>query len=186
MSNFELIDEALNGIKVFARKKFEDKRGIFSKLLCYQELKEYIDIQNIAQINYSHNSRIGTVRGMHYQAKPYAETKLVSCVQGSVYDVSVDLRKDSPTFCEYFGIELSEKNNLSVLIPKGFAHGFQSIQSDSILIYAHDESFIESHNRIINPSDTKININWPLQISNISEKDNNAPFINDQFVGIKL
>lgn len=120
---------------------------------------------------------------MHFQTYPHSETKIVRCLKGSIYDVAIDLRVDSPTFLQHFGIVLSEKNNKYLYIPEGFAHGFQTLEHNAEILYLVTMPFEQTADTNINPLDPMINIKWKLNITNISFKDKNAPFITNDFIG---
>ena len=130
------------------------------------------------------NKKKGTLRGLHYQINPFSETKLIKCVGGSVFDVAVDLRKDSPTFLKYFSINLNIESNYSILIPKGFAHGFQTLENNSSLVYFHSNYYNKDYERGIKFSDKLINIKWPIQNRIISKRDLSHPQLNFDFKGI--
>ncbi len=171
-------------IKVFKRKTFKDERGLFTKLF---DLKDYfgsIPDFKVHQINHSYNYKKGIIRGLHYQLKPFAENKIISCMRGKIFDVALDLRFESSTFLKLFTFELSSENKKSILIPKGFAHGFQTLTDNVEIIYIHDKNYKKKSERTINPLDPKISIEWPLKKKIISNKDINSNFLNDSFKGI--
>jgi len=176
----------LEGAYVIELDPFEDNRGVFVRLFCKKEFGDRNLKTEFVQTNYSLTKNKGAIRGMHFQFPPKAETKIVKCLRGSVFDVIVDLRKDSPTFLKWHGEELSEKNNKAVYIPKGFAHGFQTLEDNCGLIYFHDEFYSKEAEGGISPSDQKINIKWPLELTEISEKDKNRPLLDKNFQGIEI
>ena len=171
------------GLFIIEPNIFEDNRGSFSRIFCENELSSILDF-NIKQINHSVTSKRGTIRGLHFQYEPNSEIKMIKCVKGSVFDVVVDIRRNSETFLKVFSIELSEFNNKIIFIPKGFAHGFQALEDDTELIYLHSSLYKPSNEGALNPVDKILDITWPEDISNISEKDRNHPFITDKFKGI--
>lgn len=171
------------GLFIIEPNIFEDNRGSFSRIFCENELSSVLDF-NIKQINHSVTSKRGTIRGLHFQYEPNSEIKMIKCVKGSVFDVVVDIRRNSETFLKVFFIELSESNNKIIVIPKGFAHGFQALVDDTELIYLHSSFYKPSNEGALNPMDKILDIAWPEDISNISEKDRNHPFITDKFKGI--
>jgi dTDP-4-dehydrorhamnose 3,5-epimerase len=126
------------------------------------------------------------VRGLHYQQPPHAEIKLVSCLKGEIFDVAVDLRKNSPTFLHWYGEVLTEKNQRSLLIPEGFAHGFQTLTNDCELIYLHSAPYVKEAEAALNITDYRINISWPLEITELSERDRLHPMIQNDFEGFVL
>ena len=183
---FDIIDTPIADLKIIQRKPISDDRGFLSRLYCQEEFKLMGVHQPVNQVNQTLTKKIGALRGLHYQLPPFAETKLVSCVKGEIFDVAVDLRKDSPTYLKWHAEVLSEKNQKSFLIPEGFAHGFQTITNDCELIYLHTAPYSSAHERGLNYADQKINISWPLEISEISDRDQTHPMIGDDFEGIVL
>ena len=182
----ELIASHIDGLYTVLLKKLEDDRGLFARTYCKNEFKKIGFDKEFVQFNHSFNKLKGTIRGMHFQQMPFAETKLIRCVQGAVYDVAVDIRKNSPTYLQWFGVELTAENMVSVLIPEGFAHGFQTLKNDSALIYHHTAFYTPQADAGIRFDDSLININWKLPAVNISDKDKNYPFIDKNFKGIIL
>ena len=186
MSKFELIDTPLAGLKVIQRKVTEDDRGFFSRFFCAETFQDLGFDTSISQINHTLTNAKGTVRGMHYQNHPYAEIKMVSCLKGKVFDVAVDVRKGSSTFLHWYAEELSSDNNRSLLIPKGFAHGFQTLTDDCELIYLHSYQYVKEAEGALNSRDPRLNITWPLSIVELSEKDRELPIIEHNFEGLTL
>ena len=135
------IKTPLHGLYVIGHKKLTDERGLFARTFCKQEFSQIGFTKELVQFNHSFNIKKGTIRGMHYQRHPFPESKLIRCVQGRVFDVAIDIRKNSPTFLGHFGIELSEENMFSIFIPEGFAHGFQTLEPNTSLIYHHSEYY---------------------------------------------
>ncbi len=183
---FDVTDTRINGLKVIQRKFMADDRGFLSRLYCQDEFKLIGIGKIISQINHTLTKNKGAIRGLHYQLPPFAETKLVSCIRGEIFDVAVDLRKDSPTYLHCQTEILSEKNQKSFLIPEGFAHGFQALTANCELIYLHTAPYNKEHERGLNCLDKKIGIPWPLDITEISERDRAHPIIQDAFEGIVL
>lgn len=163
-----------------------DNRGAFGRIFCKDELKEIGHYKEIVQINHSLNRKIGGIRGIHFQYPPKCETKMVKCIKGAVFDVIVDIRKDSPTFLQWHGVELSETNMKVIYIPEGFAHGFQVTQQDSELIYLHTEFYAPEYEGALRYNDPILDIQWPLQVTDTSEKDKNHPLIDNTFEGLDL
>jgi len=178
------VPTSIDGVYRIEREIIHDTRGFFSRLYCSEELKKINFNSNISQVNYSFSKLKGTVRGMHFQINPHAETKIVTCLNGSVFDVAVDLRYGATTFLKWHAEVLSSENKNSLFIPEGFAHGFQTLSDDCQLLYLHSELYTPSSERSLNAMDPKIGINWPIQVSEISEKDINQPFINSSYIGI--
>jgi dTDP-4-dehydrorhamnose 3,5-epimerase len=178
------IKTPIDGLWVIQHAGIEDIRGVFARTFCKSDFAKIGFNIEFVQFNYSFNNRKGTVRGVHYQSPPYAESKLIRCVQGSVYDVAVDIRQDSPTFLKHFGVELSAANLCSILIPEGFAHGFQTLEDSSSLIYHHTAYYNPAMEAGLRYNDVRLNIGWPLPCLNLSEKDLSYPLINENFNGI--
>ncbi|MDI1299691.1 dTDP-4-dehydrorhamnose 3,5-epimerase [Methylotenera sp.] len=186
MGRFDFIDTPLLGAKIVQRKKIEDSRGFLSRFFCADEFHEIGLKSGISQINHTLTRQKGAVRGLHFQYSPHAETKIVSCLNGEVFDVAVDLRKDSPTFLQWHGVVLSKENQRSFFIPEGFAHGFQTLTEDCELIYLHSAPYAKNAEGALNVLDPKLNINWPLPISDLSERDRNHLYIDQNYQGIAL
>lgn len=183
MERFIITPTPLEGLKIIMPKPICDERGYFERYFCAKEFSE-LGFRGIAQINHSFTKAKGAIRGMHYQTSPFCETKIIRCLSGSIYDVAVDIRKDSPTFLQYFGIELNASNTSYLYIPEGFAHGFQALSDNAEILYLVSEFYTPSADSVINPLDSAINIKWQLEVSDMSLKDRNAPFITSDFSGI--
>jgi dTDP-4-dehydrorhamnose 3,5-epimerase len=140
---------------------------------------------NWVQDNQSH-SKHGVIRGLHFQNSPYTETKIISCIKGKIWDVAVDLRKNSPTFMNYFAVELSENQHVSVLVPEGFAHGFQSLTDNCQIIYFNTSNYNPNSEGGINALDPRISIKWPIEISFRSIRDTEHQYLKNSFSGIEL
>ncbi len=171
----KFIETPLKDSFIIEIEKHTDERGFFARTFCKKEFGELGVPDNIVQTNLSFNNKSGTIRGMHYQAEPYAEPKIVSCYAGEIYDVIIDLRKDSETYCKWFGIRLSESNYKSLFIPRGFAHGFQTLQNNTLIHYQMGEYYMPEYARGIRWNDPVFNISWPLDEVTVSEKDNGYP-----------
>jgi dTDP-4-dehydrorhamnose 3,5-epimerase len=170
----------LKGIYIIESEFLKDKRGYFARTFCCKEFKEHALNFKYVQCNVSFNKRKGTVRGLHFQRKPYEEAKLVSCIKGSIYDVVVDLRSKSATYLEWYGIELNAKNNKILYIPKGFAHGFQTLEDNTTIYYQMSEFYQPKSSMGLRWNDPKIGIKWPLKKKMISKKDLNYPFMPEK------
>ena len=186
MARFDCIDTPLLGLKVIQRKRIEDSRGFLSRFFCANEFNAYGFNNPVIQINNTLTRQKGAVRGMHYQQPPHAEIKLVSCLKGEVFDVAVDLRKDSTTFLHWHGELLSDNNQRSLLIPEGFAHGFQTLTEDCELIYLHSAPYVKEAEAALNVTDPKLDIAWPLNMTELSERDRSHPMIKLDFEGMVL
>lgn len=162
----------LKGAYIVDLEPIEDERGFFARAWCKNEIERCGINSNVVQCNISLSKRKGTIRGMHYQKRPYSETKFVRCVRGVLYDVIIDLRKESQTYGKWIGIELSEKNGRSLYVPEGFAHGFQTLTDNVYAFYQVTEFYTPGAERGIRWNDPKFNIDWPIrQHTIISEKD---------------
>ena len=166
------------------RKPMGDERGYLERLFCVSDLELLIGDRNIVQINHTLTMQTGVVRGMHYQNPPYAEMKLVSCLKGEVYDVAVDLRKNSPTFLKWHAAILSEENHRSFAIPEGFAHGFQTLTDHCELIYLHTAAYAPEAEAGLDALDPLVGIEWPLPITERSVRDQAHRKINVEFLGL--
>lgn len=172
----KFIETALNGAYVIEIEPQLDERGFFARTFCKNEFKRLGLSVDIAQMSISFNKHIGTIRGMHYQEAPYQEVKVVGCLKGKIYDVIIDLRKDSPTYCKWFSCELSLGRY--IYIPKEFAHGFQTLEDDTIVTYQMSEFYYPEYQRGIRWDDKLFDIKWPKPLSVISERDRNFPPYN--------
>lgn len=173
------------GIKVITPEPFYDERGSFSRIFCQKELSNIKEKLIIEQINHSYTKKKGTIRGLHFQYPPHSEIKIVRCTKGKIFDVAVDLRKGSKTFLKYHGEILSAKNQKMLVVPEGFAHGFQTIEDDSEIIYFNTKSYSKEVEGALKFDDPKINIQWPTKITIFSQKDASNPYIDESFVGIE-
>jgi dTDP-4-dehydrorhamnose 3,5-epimerase len=186
MSRFTATDLPLAGLKRVERQCIGDSRGFLSRLFCAEELAAAGWCKPIAQINHTFTAKCGTVRGMHYQRPPHAEMKLVSCIQGEVWDVAVDLRAGSPTFLHWHAEILSADNHRALLIPEGFAHGFQTLGDNAMLLYCHSAAHSPDAEAALNAQDPRLAITWPCPITEISSRDASHPLINMQSEGVRL
>lgn len=186
MARFDFILTPLSGLKLVQRKAIEDHRGFLSRFYCVEEFAEAGINKPIVQINHTLTRKKGAVRGLHFQHPPYAEIKLVSCLKGEIWDVAVDLRSGSPTFLQWHGEILSAANRKSLLIPEGFAHGFQALTDECELIYLHTAAYHSGAEGALNVVDPRLNIAWPSPINDLSERDRHHPFISHEYQGIVL
>ncbi|HUI93309.1 MAG TPA: dTDP-4-dehydrorhamnose 3,5-epimerase [Chitinivibrionales bacterium] len=162
---------SLAGAFLIELEPVEDERGFFARTFCTDEFKKHgIDFACV-QCNISYNKKKGTLRGMHYQAAPHEEAKIVSCVRGSIFDVIVDIRPNSPTYKKWYGAELSAKNHSMLYVPKGFAHGFQTLEDDAEVFYMMGEYYHEESARGMRWDDPEIGIKWLSSQIIISKKD---------------
>ena len=174
---------AIEDLVIINPTVFEDSRGYFFEAYNQAKFQENGISYKFIQDNQSFSKR-GVVRGLHLQINPFAQAKLVRVLEGEILDVAVDLRKNSPTFLQWYGEVLSEHNQRSLLIPEGFAHGFQTLTEDCELIYLHSAPYIKEAEAALNAIDPKLGIAWPLPITEISEKDRLHPMIKLDFEGI--
>lgn len=167
----------LQGAFIIEIDKIEDERGFFARTFCKDEYKKHNLETDFVQCNISYNKKKGTLRGMHYQTEPFAETKIVTCIKGSIYDVVIDMRKESNTYGKWIGIHLHSKVFKSLYIPKGFAHGFLTLEDDSEVFYQMSEFYNSDSSKGIRYDDPFINIDWKYEISILSDKDKSYSFI---------
>ena len=186
MGKLTISKTPIEGLYVVDTAAFIDNRGAFARWFCEAELKEIIGNRYIKNVNFSRTIKKGSVRGMHFQRPPYAEMKLIRCIKGAVLDVAVDLRANSDTKYKWYAIELSAKNMKMFVIPEGFAHGFQTLTDDAEMLYLHTHFYNMDCEGAVRYDDPKIGIKWSLGVTDISEKDANHPYIDDNFEGISL
>lgn len=165
----------LEGTFIVEIQRLEDERGFFARSFCQREFQEHGLNPNLAQCNISYNKVKGTLRGMHFQAAPYQEAKLVRCTQGAVHDVIIDLRPDSPTYKEHFAIDLTSEAHNALYVPEGFAHGFLTLAPETCVFYQMSEFYAPGYARGFRWNDPVFNVNWPAEVEMISERDANYP-----------
>jgi dTDP-4-dehydrorhamnose 3,5-epimerase len=183
---FDFHPTSLVGLWVIQRNPITDKRGFFCRFFSTEEFLSAGLKKPIVQINHTYTVKKGAVRGLHFQYPPHAEFKIVSCLRGEVYDVAVDIRKGSPTFLHWHGEMLSAENQRSLLIPEGFAHGFQTLEDNCELLYLHSEAFHPQAEGALHVADPRIGIVWPIAVEELSERDRSHPFIDSNFEGLSL
>jgi dTDP-4-dehydrorhamnose 3,5-epimerase len=174
----------LKGSYLIEIQPYKDERGWFGRFYCKDEFRQIGHNKEWVQMNHSVTYQKGAVRGMHFQIAPYREVKMVRCIAGSVYDVIIDLRKDSATFLKWFGAELSAGNKRMMYIPEGFAHGFQCLSNDCELIYFHTEYYKPGFEGGIRYDEPAVKVEWPLDVTTISERDQLHPILDENFKGI--
>ncbi len=177
-------ETALKGSYIISLKPFSDERGWFARTYCKNEFAAIGHDKEWVQLNHSFTKEKGTVRGMHFQHPPFSEIKMVRCIAGAVLDVIVDIRKGSPTFLQHVVAELSAANKQMIYIPEGFAHGFQTLEENTELIYHHSEFYQPGVEGGFRYNDEILNIQWPLPVINVSERDNNHPLLDANFNGL--
>lgn len=185
MSRFKLTRTPLAGLVLVERQRAQDQRGFFSRFFCAQELAEAGFTLPIAQINHTFTARKGALRGLHFQYQPHAEDKFISCLRGEIFDVAVDLRRDSPTFLRWHAEILSADNARSLLVPQGFAHGFQTLTDDCELMYLHSRPYRADAESALNAADPMLGIAWPLPFTDISARDASHPLLTSDFASIR-
>ncbi len=165
----------LPGATIVDMERREDARGYFARTYCEHEFEANGLPTRMVQTNMSLTRQAGTLRGMHYQMAPHAEDKLVRCVQGAIWDAIVDLRPESPTYCQWIGVELSETNGRMLLVPKGFAHGFVTLTNDAAVTYQVSAFYTPQAERGARHDDPAFAITWPVPVLDMSDKDRNWP-----------
>jgi dTDP-4-dehydrorhamnose 3,5-epimerase len=183
---FTILDTTIQGLRLIERHPLADERGFLSRLFCAEELAAAGWSRPIAQINHTLTRQRGMVRGLHYQRPPHAEMKLVTCLHGTVWDVAVDLRAGSPTYLQWHAEELSASNRRALLIPEGFAHGFQTLTEDCELLYLHSAAYEPSAEAGLNVADPRLVIEWPLPIAGLSERDTRHLMLSEDFRGVAV
>lgn len=186
MASLNVTPLPLAGLALVNRVQRGDARGFLARIFCADELEPAGWTAPIAQVNHSFTARRGAVRGMHFQHRPHAEMKLVSCIRGEVWDVAVDMRQGSPTFLQWHAQRLSREDGSALLIPEGFAHGFQTLSDDVELVYCHSRAYAPDSEGGLHPQDSRLAIDWPLEISDISPRDRQHPLITDEFEGVQI
>lgn len=165
----------LKGSFTIDLEPIEDERGFFARSFCQKEFEKHGLNPRIVQCNVSYNKKKGTLRGMHYQVAPYEEAKLVRCIKGLIYDVIIDLRPDSPTYCQWFAVELTAEDYKMLYIPEGFAHGFQTLEEDTVVFYQVSAFYDPESARGVRWNDPAFGISWPDNVSVILERDQQYP-----------
>ena len=173
-------------LKKIERQLLRDERGFLSRVFCAAELSACGWHVPVSQINHTYTAKKGTVRGLHFQHPPFSEIKLVSCLQGQVWDVVVDLRADSDTFLQWHAENLTSSNGSALLIPEGFAHGFQTMCDDVELLYCHSEAYRPKAEAGLNLLDPLLSINWPIPISECSTRDKAFSLLDAEYAGVVL
>ena len=162
----------LKGAYIIELEKFEDDRGFFTRVWDKKIMQDQGLKSDLVQMSFSFSKKKGTLRGMHFQKEPFREVKIVKCIQGKIFDVIIDLRSSSSTFKKWFGVELTEENYKMLYVPEGFAHGFQTLEDNSEIIYQVSEFYTPNSELGIHWNDHAFNITWPIEEKIITEKDN--------------
>jgi dTDP-4-dehydrorhamnose 3,5-epimerase len=183
-TRFDILETPLAGLRVLQRNPIGDSRGYLERLYCSAELQTLAPGKVIVQINHTLTASRGTVRGMHFQRPPHAEVKFVSCLRGEVFDVAVDLRYHSPTFLHWHAEWLSADNHKTLVIPEGFAHGFQTLTDDCEMLYFHTAAYQPEAEGGLNAQDPRLAIQWPLPVVGLSPRDAMHPLLDNDFTGV--
>lgn len=179
-----IIDTTLEGLKVVQLNRVGDARGFLERLFCSTELSGVLAGRMIAQINHTLTVRSGTVRGMHFQHPPHGEMKFVACLRGEVFDVAVDLRRNSSTFLKWHAEVLSPTNPKTLVIPEGFAHGFQTLTDDCEMLYFHTAPYHPEAEGGVSARDPMLAIQWPREITDLSVRDATHPMLKPDYRGL--
>ena len=174
----EIENTNFSDLKIINLKHFNDERGFFTRFHCSEVFRQLGLPENFPQTNFSNTLKKGSIRGMHFQINGHEECKIISCISGSIFDVVIDLRKESKTYLKTYSILLNEKDNKRFVVPEGFAHGFQSLSDNTSVIYQVTNSYSPGNEKGIRFDDPYFNIEWPLPVSVISDKDLNLPNFN--------
>lgn len=186
MSRFDCFNTAIGDLKVIQRKSIQDNRGFLSRFYCAEAFSANGMHKPIVQINHTLTRQKGAVRGLHFQRPPFAEIKVVSCIKGEILDIAVDIRQGSPTFLKWHAEILNEQNQRSLMIPEGFAHGFQTLTENCELIYLHTAAYHQPSEDGLNIQDSLLGIQLPLEITDLSERDRMHPMITNDFLGLAV
>lgn len=177
---------SLKGAYTIDVQPFLDNRGFFTRTFCRNEFAANDLVQNFVQANHSGTRGRGVIRGMHFQYPPFAEIKLIKCIQGAIFDVIVDVRKNSLTYLQWYGTELSAENKRMMYVPEGFAHGFQTLTEDSEITYMVSNLYSKENEGGVKFDEPGVGIKWPLPVSLVSDKDMSIPFIDDSFKPVEV
>ena len=179
-------NEKINGLISVELDLKRDFRGEFTRLFCLNELSEVLGRRNIQHVNLSINYNKGIIRGLHFQKNPYAEIKIIKCLSEKIFDVAVDIRRNSSSFLDHSVIEMTEADNHIRIIPEGFAHGFQVLESDSRILYMHTNTYMPEYESGLRYDDPVLKIEWPLKNIELSKRDNSFVNIDNKFEGVTL
>lgn len=182
----KILSTPIHNLLIIEGSTFQDKRGTFSRIFCEKELEPIVNGRKIVQVNHSNTRAVGTIRGLHFQSPPFCETKFVRCIKGKIWDVAVDLRSGSKTFLNWYAVELSPSNSYTLIIPEGFAHGFQTLEEESEILYLHTAFYNPETEQGLNYRDPCLNITWPFPVTKLSDRDKRHPFIDPCYQGMKL
>lgn len=182
-----MLDETrIKGVFVAQISRRDDHRGSFARLFCERDLAAAIGNRRIVQVNHSVTVAAGAVRGLHFQHPPHAEMKIVRCLRGRVMDVAVDIRRGSPTYLQYHAEELSSGNARMMIIPEGFAHGFQALEQDVEMLYLHTAFYAPESEGGLRHDDPALGIRWPMPVTDVSGRDASHALIGREFEGVEV
>lgn len=184
MDRFSYQKTNIEGVYIITPKKIVDNRGFYERFFCAKDFEEIGFNTNIKQINHSKTNEKGVIRGFHYQTPPHTEIKVVRCLKGAIFDVALDVRRNSKTFLQHVSVDLNEENDQYLILPEGIAHAFQTLTNNSEIIYMVSKFYAPNSDIAINPLDPKLNVNWPIEINKALSKELNAKFLNESFQGI--
>ena len=176
----------LDGLLVLERTRHQDNRGSLDRVFDLEAAKDYLHEPVVAQVNHSVTSKCGTVRGLHYQRPPYPDFKIITCLKGKVFDVAVDVRKGSPTFLQWHAEVLAHGDGRSLVLPPGFAHGFQALDDNCELIYVHGGPYRPEAEAGLRPDDPVVGIDWPKPVVMVSDRDSMHPLVAENWSGVDL
>lgn len=176
----KFVNTVLSSAFIIEPEPLEDVRGFFARTFCAREFSEHGLVDEFVQCSMAMSRNPGTVRGMHYQRSPNAEVKLVRCTAGAIYDVIIDLRPDSPTYLQHIGVELSARNRCALYVPEMFAHGMQILEPDSEVFYQINKYHVPEAATGVRYDDPRLNIQWPLPVSIVSDRDANWPLLDQE------
>lgn len=185
-SRFDLRPTPISGLVLLERKPQGDSRGYLERMFCTNDLRPLLAGRHVVQINHTLTARRGTVRGLHFQYPPHAEMKLVACLKGEIFDVAVDLRRGSSTFLAWHAEILSAENHRTLVIPEGFAHGFQTLADDVEMLYLHSAAYEPATEGALNVRDPRLGVAWPLAITGLSPRDAAYPALGTAFEGLMV
>jgi dTDP-4-dehydrorhamnose 3,5-epimerase len=185
VTSIRVAETPLSGMVVAESTIWADSRGQFIRLFCVKDLDAAHRGRPILQINLSVTAKVGALRGMHFQRPPHAEGKWIRCLSGRVFDVGVDLRRGSQTFLHWHGVELDAAKANAVFLPEGFAHGFQVLEPHSTLLYLHTALYAPDYEEGLSHADPRLGIEWPLPMTDVSDRDMNHPPLGDTFEGLE-
>lgn len=183
-ARFDILTTPIEGLRVLQRKPVRDSRGYLERLFCMDEFQSLLPGRRIEQVNHTLTAGCGTVRALHFQHSPHAETKFVHCLRGEVFDVAVDLRRGSPTFLRWHAEMLSAENHRTFVIPEGFAHGFQVLADECEMLYFHTAAHCREAEGGLHPRDPRLAIGWPLPVAGLSPRDAAHPYLDASYPGV--